>query len=69
MAEAVPDAFTLDGGLTLPRAAGLAWKLRGYPRDKVATPTIPVIFHATAEGAQVLFPAESFAETMGWATD
>jgi len=69
MAEAVPEAFTLDSGLTLPRAAGLAWKLRGYPRDKVATPTVPVIFHATPEGAQVLLPAESFAETMGWPTD
>jgi len=67
--EAIPDAFTLDDGITLRRAAGLAWKLRGFPRDKVATPTIPVIFHATADGAQVLLPAESFAETMGWATD
>jgi len=66
--EAVPGAFTLDEGLSLTTAVGIAWDLRGTPADDVDTPTIPVINHRAANGAQVLLPQESFAETMGWST-
>jgi len=66
--EAVPGAFTLDEGLSLTTAVGIAWDLRGTPADDVYSPTIPVINHRAANGAQVLLPQESFAETMGWPT-
>lgn len=66
--EAVPGAFTLDEGLSLTTAVGIAWDLRGTPVSAVDTPTIPVSFYATETGAQVLVPTESFAETMGWSS-
>ena len=68
LVEAVPDAFTLGGGLSLTTAIGIAWDLRGTPVDSVDTPEIPVDPYRTPSGAQVLLPIESFAETMGWAT-
>ncbi|MCB2222791.1 MAG: LCP family protein [Actinobacteria bacterium] len=67
LVEAVPGAFTLSAGLSLTAAVGIAWDLRGTPPADIATPEIPVTNHVTANGAQVLLPAESFAETMGWA--
>ena len=69
LVEAVPGAFTLDEGLSLTTAVGIAWDLRGTPSADVDTPTIPVSFYITETGAQVLVPQESFAETMGWPSD
>jgi LCP family protein required for cell wall assembly len=68
LVEAVPGSFTLDEGLSLATAVGIAWDLRGTPVSTVDTPTIPVISYITETGAQVLVPTESFAETMGWSS-
>jgi hypothetical protein len=69
LAEALAGAFTLDDGLSLGAAVGIAWDLRGTPASAVDTPTIPVTDYVTETGAQVLLPTESFADTMGWAVD
>lgn len=67
LVEAVPGSFTLSDSLSLGAAIGIAWDLRGTPIESVDTPEIPVTFYQTSTGASVLLPAESFAETMGWA--
>jgi len=66
LVEAVPGAFTLSDSLSLGAAIGIAWDLRGIPIKSVETPEIPVTFYTTSDGASVLLPVESFAETMGW---
>jgi LCP family protein required for cell wall assembly len=66
LVESVADAFTLDEGLSLTDAVGIAWDLRGMSASSVRTPEIPVKFTITNGGAEVLVPTETFAESMGW---
>ncbi len=64
LANAVPNAFTLDAELSLSGAVSIAWDLRGHA-GSMRTPRIPVTQYTTPEGAWVLIPTEAFSETIG----
>ena len=64
LANAVPDAFTLDSGLSLSGAVSIAWDLRGKA-GSVRTPQIRVAQYITQGGAWVVVPIEAFSQTIG----
>lgn len=66
-AASLSDAFTLDDRLGMQEAVGLAWTNRGLDPDTVVRLTIPVTNHETMGGAQVLLPAQPFAEVLAQA--
>lgn len=61
--DSISDAVTIDDGMTLTGAVGLAWDLRRFSPNEIIQVTIPVYGHRTEGGASVLLPRESFAET------
>ena len=64
LANAAAGAFTLDSGLSLATAVGVAWDLRGRA-GSVRSPYIQVSSYTTESGAWVLIPTEPFSATIG----
>ena len=64
LANAASGAFTLDSGLSLTEAVGIAWDLRGRA-GSVRSPHIRVTSYITESGAWVLIPTEPFSATIG----
>jgi len=64
LANAAAGAFTLDSGLSLTMAVGIAWDLRGRA-GSVRSPHIQVTSYTTESGAWVLIPTEPFSTTIG----
>ncbi|MBP1632115.1 MAG: ywtF [Acidobacteria bacterium] len=64
LVEELTDAFSVDDGLSLGSAIGLAWDMRGVDIPSIRRPTIPVGFFTTEAGAQVLLPESSFAAVL-----
>jgi LCP family protein required for cell wall assembly len=64
LANAAAGAFTLDSGLSLTGAVGIAWDLRGRG-GSARSPRIAVSSYTTEAGAWVLVPTEPFSETIG----
>ena len=64
LANAASGAFTLDSGLSLTEAVGIAWDLRGKA-GSVRIPHIQVTSYTTESGAWVLIPTEPFSATIG----
>jgi LCP family protein required for cell wall assembly len=64
LANAASGAFTLDAGLSLTDAVGIAWDLRGRA-GSIRSPRIAVDSYVTEAGAWVLVPVEPFFETIG----
>ena len=60
--DSIADAVTIDDGITVGRAIGLAWGLRSTSPEGIVQITIPVSRHKTSEGANVFFPTQSFAD-------
>ncbi len=60
--ESIADAVTIDDGITIGRAIGLMWDMRGVSPGEIVQVTIPVRNHRTSGGAAVLLPTKSFAE-------
>ena len=58
----IADAVTIDEGLSITNAIGLAWDLRGVSPGAIGRVTIPVRDFRTDSGAQVLLPTKAFAE-------
>ncbi len=64
LVQSLAGTFTIDEGLSLGDAIGLAWDLRGVDADSVRRPAIPVSNYLTPGGAEVLLPQASFAEVL-----
>jgi LCP family protein required for cell wall assembly len=64
LAEDLAGAFTLDEGLSLGTAIGIAWDLRGLDVAAIIQPEIPVGDHTTPGSAMVLVPLATFAEVL-----
>jgi LCP family protein required for cell wall assembly len=64
LVEDVSDAFSIDDGLTLGNAIGLAWDMRGINIAGIQRPVIPTATFVTEAGAYVLLPQASFAEVL-----
>ncbi len=64
LVEDLTDAFSIDEGLSLSEAIGLAWDMRGIDIGSIQRPTIPVTNYVTEAGAYVLLPQTSFAEVL-----
>ena len=64
LANAASGTFTLDSGLSLTEAVGIAWDLRGKA-GSVRIPHIRVTSYTTESGAWVLIPTEPFSTTVG----
>ena len=64
LVEDVSDAFTIDEGLTLGDAIGLAWDMRGIDIPSIQRPVIPTATFVNEDGAYVLLPQASFAEVL-----
>lgn len=60
--DSISDAVTIDEGITVSGAIGVAWDLRSVVPSEIVKVTIPVRGHRTEGGASVLVPATSFAE-------
>ncbi len=60
--DSVSDAVTIDEGITVSGAIGVAWDLRSAAPREIIKVTIPVRNHRTEGGASVLLPATSFEE-------
>jgi LCP family protein required for cell wall assembly len=64
LAEELAGAFTLDDGLSLSNAIGIAWQIRDVDPAEILQPEIPVRDHVTGSGAMVLIPEAPFAEVL-----
>ena len=64
LVEDLSDAFTIDDGLSLGDAIGLAWDMRGLSIPSIRRPSIPVGYFVTESGAEVLLPQASFSEVL-----
>ena len=60
--DSVSNAVTIDEGITVSGAIGVAWDLRSAAPREIIKVTIPVRNHRTEGGASVLLPATSFEE-------
>lgn len=60
--DSVSDAVTIDEGITVSGAIGVAWDLRSAAPREIIKVTIPVRNHGTEGGASMLLPATSFEE-------
>ncbi len=60
--SSISDAVTIDEGISLTDAIGLAWDLRDTRPSDIRRITIPVRFHRTEGGASVLLPETSFED-------
>lgn len=64
LAEDVAGAFTIDDGLGLRKAIGIAWDARSISLDRIYRPALDVSFSATEDGESILVPTESFEESV-----
>jgi LCP family protein required for cell wall assembly len=64
LVEDLADAFSIDAGLSLSDAVGLAWDMRSVAVDDIKRPTVPVADYVTPGGAYVLLPQAPFAEVL-----
>ena len=64
LVESLANAFSIDAGLSLREAIGIAWDLRRLDVDAIQRPTIPVADYQTEAGAQVLRPTATFAQVL-----
>ena len=62
--DSIADAVTIDDGLTLGGAMGLAWDMRDLAPNKIRRIKIPVRHFRTDSGAQVLLAKEPFADLL-----
>lgn len=62
--EGMTSAFTLDEGLGIAEAIGLAWSLRDLDPGSVERIVIPVENYVAPGGAQVLLPTVAFHELL-----
>ena len=62
--DSIADAVTIDDGMTLGGAIGLAWDLRAVAPQEIRRLTIPVRHFRTESGAQVLLAKEPFADVL-----
>ncbi len=62
--DSIADAVTIDDGITLTRAIGLAWDLRRVSPAEIIKLRIPVRHYRTATGRQVFVAKQSFAEVL-----
>ena len=60
--QSIADAVTIDDGISIGGAIGLAWDLREVSPGGIIQVTISVRHHRTESGAQVLLPKMPFAE-------
>ena len=64
LVESLANAFSIDAGLSLREAIGIAWDLRRLDVDAIQRPMIPVADYQTEAGAQVLRPTATFAQVL-----
>jgi LCP family protein required for cell wall assembly len=64
LVESLTNTFTIDAGLSLGEAIGIAWDLRSIDIDSIKRPTIPVADYTTEFGQQVLRPTATFSEVL-----
>lgn len=65
--DSVADAVTIDDGITLGSAIGLAWDLREFEPGEIRRLTVPVRHYRTESGVQVLLATEQFADVLATA--
>lgn len=64
LVEDLAGTFSIDEGLSLGDAVGLAWSMRGIDIASIKRPSIPVADYITDGGAYVLLPQASFTEVL-----
>lgn len=62
--ERLADTFTIDEGLGVSDAVGMAWDIRGISFADIYRPVLEVSFSTTAAGESILVPVGTFEEAM-----